>query len=54
MEEIARTFAAAGLPAGFHQACAAIYARLDRYKDGEVAPTVAEVAAALRSTDASR
>jgi 3-hydroxyisobutyrate dehydrogenase-like beta-hydroxyacid dehydrogenase len=54
MEEIARTFAAAGLPAGFHQACAAIYARLDRYKDGAVAPTVAEVAAALRSTDASR
>jgi hypothetical protein len=54
MEEIARTFAAAGLPAGFHQACAAIYTRLDRYKDGAVAPTVAEVAAALRSTDASR
>jgi 3-hydroxyisobutyrate dehydrogenase-like beta-hydroxyacid dehydrogenase len=54
MEEIARTFAAAGLPAGFHQACAAIYARLDRYKDAAVAPTVAEVAAALRATDASR
>jgi 3-hydroxyisobutyrate dehydrogenase-like beta-hydroxyacid dehydrogenase len=47
MEEIAATFTAAGLPAGFHEACAAIYGRLDRYKDAAVAPTVAEVAAAL-------
>jgi 3-hydroxyisobutyrate dehydrogenase-like beta-hydroxyacid dehydrogenase len=54
MEEIARTFAAAGLPAGFHQACAAIYARLDRYKDAAVTPTVAEVGEALRARDASR
>jgi 3-hydroxyisobutyrate dehydrogenase-like beta-hydroxyacid dehydrogenase len=54
MEEIARTFDAAGLPGGFHQACAAIYARLSRYKDAPVAPTVAEVAAALRGRDASR
>jgi 3-hydroxyisobutyrate dehydrogenase-like beta-hydroxyacid dehydrogenase len=47
MEEIARTFAAAGLPAGFHEACAAVYARLDRYKDAPVAPTVADVVEAL-------
>ena len=47
MEEIAATFAAAGLPAGFHEACAAIYGRLDRYRDAPEAPTVAEVAAAL-------
>jgi 3-hydroxyisobutyrate dehydrogenase-like beta-hydroxyacid dehydrogenase len=47
MEEIARTFAAAGLPAGFHEACAAIYDGLGRYKDVSTLPTVAEAAAAL-------
>ena len=47
MEEIARTFAAAGLPAGFHEACAVVYERLGRYKDTPVAPTVAEASAAL-------
>ena len=47
MEEIAATFAAAGLPAGFHEACAAVYGRLDRYKDAPAPPTLAEVAAAL-------
>ena len=47
MEEIAATFAAAGLPAGFHEACAAIYDRLGRYKDASAPPTVAEAAAAL-------
>ena len=47
MEEIAATFAAAGLPAGFHEACAAVYGRLDRYKDAPAPPTVAEVAEAL-------
>jgi Domain of unknown function (DUF1932) len=47
MEEIAATFGAAGLPSGFHEACAAIYGRLDRYKDAPASPPVAEVAAAL-------
>jgi 3-hydroxyisobutyrate dehydrogenase-like beta-hydroxyacid dehydrogenase len=47
MEEIAATFGAAGLPPGFHEACAAIYGRLDRYKDAATAPTVAEAATAL-------
>jgi hypothetical protein len=47
MEEIAATFAAAGLPAGFHQACAVVYERLGRYKDTPSAPTVAEAAATL-------
>jgi 3-hydroxyisobutyrate dehydrogenase-like beta-hydroxyacid dehydrogenase len=47
MEEIAATFAAAGLPAGFHEACAAIYERLGRYKDTPAPPTVAEAAAVL-------
>jgi 3-hydroxyisobutyrate dehydrogenase-like beta-hydroxyacid dehydrogenase len=47
MEEIARTFAAAGLPAGFHEACARIYDRMGRYKDATVAPPITEVADAL-------
>jgi len=47
MEEIARTFAAAGLPAGFHEACAAVYGGLGRYKDASTLPTVPEAAAAL-------
>jgi 3-hydroxyisobutyrate dehydrogenase-like beta-hydroxyacid dehydrogenase len=47
MEEIAATFAAAGLPAGFHEACAAIYDRLGRYKDGTATPSMAEVAEVL-------
>src|SRR6185436_10337459 len=47
MKEISRTFAAAGLPAGFHEACAAVYEGLGRYKDASTLPTVAEAAAAL-------
>ena len=41
------TFAAAGLPAGFHEACAPVYDRLGRYKDAAAAPPIAEVADAL-------
>jgi 3-hydroxyisobutyrate dehydrogenase-like beta-hydroxyacid dehydrogenase len=51
MEEIARTFSVAGLPAGFHEACAAIYERLGAYKDTPTPPTVAEAAAALVKRD---
>ncbi len=47
MEEIAATFAAAGLPAGFHEACAAIYDRLGPYKDAPATPPMAEAAAKL-------
>jgi 3-hydroxyisobutyrate dehydrogenase-like beta-hydroxyacid dehydrogenase len=47
MEEIAATFAAAGLPAGFHEACAAVYARLGRYKDAPGTPAMTEAADAL-------
>jgi 3-hydroxyisobutyrate dehydrogenase-like beta-hydroxyacid dehydrogenase len=47
MEEIAATFAAAGLPAGFHEACAAIYARLGRYKDAPETPAMTEAARAM-------
>ncbi|NIM28984.1 MAG: DUF1932 domain-containing protein [Gammaproteobacteria bacterium] len=40
MREIAATFEAAGLPGGFHQAAAEVYARLARYKDCDPAPPV--------------
>ncbi len=46
MEEIARTFAQAGLPTGFHEAAAEVYRRLAAYKD-TAPPGVAEAAAAL-------
>jgi 3-hydroxyisobutyrate dehydrogenase-like beta-hydroxyacid dehydrogenase len=54
MEEIARAFATAGLPPGFHEACATIYERLGRYKDAPTPPTVAEAAAALVVPDQAR
>ena len=47
MEEIAASFEAAGLPAGFHLAAADIYRRLEGFKDAAKAPTLAEVTAAL-------
>jgi hypothetical protein len=47
MEEIAATFAAAGLPDGFHRASAEIYERLAAYKDAAAPPSLAEAAGAL-------
>lgn len=46
MEEIAATYAAVGLPDGFHQGAAEIYRRMARYKDGPM-PSLAEVLRAL-------
>jgi 3-hydroxyisobutyrate dehydrogenase-like beta-hydroxyacid dehydrogenase len=46
MEEIAAGFAAAGLPAGFHEAAAEIFRRLEPYKDAP-APSITEVARKL-------
>jgi len=46
MEEIAATFAAAGLPDAFHQGAAEIYRRMAIYKDGPT-PPLAEVLRAL-------
>ena len=46
MEEIAATFAAAGLPDGFHQGAAEIYRRMAIYKEGPT-PSFAEVLRAL-------
>ncbi len=47
MEEIAASFEAAGLPAGFHLAAADLYRRLEGFKDGTTAPGLAEVTAAF-------
>ena len=47
MEEIAATFAAAGLPGGFHEAAAVIYARLAGYKDAATPPSMADLVAPL-------
>jgi 3-hydroxyisobutyrate dehydrogenase-like beta-hydroxyacid dehydrogenase len=47
MEEIAATFAAAGLPSGFHEAAADLYSRLDAYRDADPPPSTAEVIARL-------
>ena len=46
MEEIAATFAAAGLPDAFHQGAAEIYRRMEIYKDGPT-PSLADVLRAL-------
>ena len=35
MREIAATFAGAGLPSGFHEAAAEVYARLETFRDSE-------------------
>jgi len=47
MEEIAASLAAAGLPAGFHEAAREIYQRLSVYKDTPAPPPVAEAAARI-------
>ena len=47
MEEIASTFAAVGLPDGFHLAARQIYQRLEQYKDAAIPPSFAEVAGAI-------
>lgn len=47
MDEIARTFAEAGLPTGFHDAAGEVYRRLAGYKDTPTPPSVEEAIAAL-------
>ena len=49
MNEIAATFAAAGLPDGFHLAAAEIWSRLSSYKDAKN-PSVADVVDVLASS----
>jgi 3-hydroxyisobutyrate dehydrogenase-like beta-hydroxyacid dehydrogenase len=47
MEEIAATFADAGLPTGFSLAAREIYQRLEQYKDAPATPSVADAASAI-------
>ena len=49
MEEIAATFAAAGMPSGFHEAAAEIYQRLAEFKDAPATPAIEQVLTALRT-----
>jgi 3-hydroxyisobutyrate dehydrogenase-like beta-hydroxyacid dehydrogenase len=50
MKEIAATFEAAGLPAGFHNAAAEVCQRLARFKDQtDPAPAIADVIDTLRA-----
>jgi 3-hydroxyisobutyrate dehydrogenase-like beta-hydroxyacid dehydrogenase len=51
MDEIASALAAAGLPAGFHEAAGEVYRRLSVYKDTTSPPTVEEAAARLLRRD---
>jgi 3-hydroxyisobutyrate dehydrogenase-like beta-hydroxyacid dehydrogenase len=48
MEEIAASFAAAGLPDGFHLAAAELYRRLEGFGDGANPPSIKQVSAALK------
>lgn len=47
MHEIAATFAAVGLPEGFHEAAAEVFQRLAHWKDVPTPPSLAEVQKAL-------
>ncbi len=47
MEEIAATFAGAGLPDGFHRAAAEVYRRLEQYKDTPSPPTLEAITRSL-------
>jgi hypothetical protein len=49
MDEIAATFAAAGMPSGFHLAAAEIYQRLEQFKDASATPSIDEVLTALQN-----
>jgi len=47
MREIASTFAAAGLPEGFHEAAAEVFERMAHWKDAPTPPSLADVQKAL-------
>lgn len=51
MDEIAATFAGAGLPGEFHTAAGIIYRRLADFKDAESTPELADVLVALRTAE---
>ena len=47
MDEIAASFAAAGLPDGFHRAAGEVYRRLEGFRDRATPPSMAEVTEAM-------
>jgi 3-hydroxyisobutyrate dehydrogenase-like beta-hydroxyacid dehydrogenase len=47
MDEIAASFAAAGLPDGFHRAAGEVYRRLEAFRDRATPPSMAEVTEAM-------
>ncbi|MFT5435030.1 MAG: 3-hydroxyisobutyrate dehydrogenase-like beta-hydroxyacid dehydrogenase [Myxococcota bacterium] len=47
MREIAATFEAVGLPAGFHSGAAELFGRMDEFKDAEASPDIDDVIAAI-------
>ena len=47
MDEIAATFAAAGLPDGFHRGAGELYRRMAVYKDAATPPSMDDVAKTL-------
>lgn len=53
MREIAETFRSAGLPGGFHEAAAELYARIARFRNAPEVPGLDEVLAALASPEAA-
>jgi 3-hydroxyisobutyrate dehydrogenase-like beta-hydroxyacid dehydrogenase len=52
MEEIADTFAVAGVPAGFHQGAGDLYQRLSQFKDAASTPEFDEVLEAILNPEA--
>lgn len=48
MDEIAATFAGAGLPDGFHAAAADLYGRMAHFKDAPATPSLEDVLGALQ------
>ena len=48
MEEIAATFAPAGLPSGFHESAAELYHRMEGFKDSPTLPELNEVLRSLQ------
>ncbi|MEW5940998.1 MAG: DUF1932 domain-containing protein [Chloroflexota bacterium] len=49
MEEIAATFAATGLPSGFHESAAEIFRRIAHFKDSPTLPELNEVLTSLQN-----
>lgn len=49
MDEIAATFASAGLPSGFHESAAGIFRRMDGFKEAPALPELDEILASLQN-----